>query len=317
MKHRKELLFTGCATALVTPMLPAQKSCNPYPTPDVDYEAFLQLVRRQLAAGIDALVVCGTTGESSTLTDEEKRTLFEIAVQESRRGPMSDGTRRRVPVIAGTGSNDTLHSIRLSRIAEAAGCDGLLVVTPYYNKANQDGLTAHYTAIARAVPLPLLVYHVPGRTGCRLTPETCLRLSEHEQIVGIKDASGDISFETRVAAMCKDDLPLYAGCDDLILPLLALDGKGAISVVSNLYPSLVSELCRAYQSGHTEKARQIQLDLIPLCQSLFADVNPIPIKAALAGLGLCQDVLRLPLTPADETVRRQLTEIIQKIGCPV
>lgn len=316
MKSATAPLFVGCATALVTPMLPAPAGTG-YTPPPVDYEAFVRLVRRQLAAGIDALVVCGTTGESSTLTDGEKQQLFSLAVQESRRAAAEGTARRRVPVIAGTGSNNTARAVALSRLAEQAGCDGLLAVTPYYNKANQAGLTAHYAAIAAAVPLPLLLYHVPGRTGCRLTPETCLALSRLEQVVGLKDATGDAAFTARVAALCGDALPLYAGCDDCILPVLALGGMGAVSVVSNLYPDAVTALCRAYRAGDAERARRLQSDLLPLCGALFSDVNPIPVKAALAGAGLCRDVLRLPLTSAGEDVRRRVLAAVHGMGRPV
>lgn len=316
MKPDTAPLFVGCATALVTPMLPAPAG-DGYTPPPVDYESFVRLVRRQIAAGVDALVVCGTTGESSTLTDEEKLRLFSLAVQESRRAEAEGIARRHIPVIAGTGSNNTVRAVTLSRLAEKAGCDGLLAVTPYYNKANQAGLVAHYAAITAAVPLPLLAYHVPGRTGCRLTPETCLTLSRMEQIVGLKDATGDAAFTARVAALCGDALPLYAGCDDCILPVLALGGRGAVSVASNLYPDTVTALCRAYRAGDTAQARRLQADLLPLCEALFADVNPIPVKAALAGLGLCRDVLRLPLTPAGEDVRHRVRDAMQKAGRPV
>lgn len=306
-----KLLFTGCATALVTPMLPRQDD-RPCAPPDVDYVSFRRLVQRQLVAGVDALVICGTTGESPTLTDEEKQELFSIAVAESRRYRADSG--RRVPVIAGSGSNNTRRAVELSRIAERAGCDGLLVVTPYYNKANGEGLVAHYAAVADAVPLPILAYHVPGRTGCRLTPETCRALSRLEQVVGLKDATGDLGFAARVAAVCGDALPLYSGCDDSILPLLSLGGQGVVSVVSNLYPERVVALCRAYAAGDTATARRHQLDLLPLCDALFSDVNPIPVKAALAERGLCADTLRLPLTAAGEAVRRRVKMAMEGMG---
>lgn len=308
MHPTQKPLFTGCATALVTPMLPRQddRSCAP---PDIDYDSFRRLVQGQLAAGVDALVICGTTGESPTLTDEEKRELFSIAVAESRRH--REGGGRHIPVIAGSGSNNTRRAVELSRIAERAGCDGLLVVTPYYNKANREGLVAHYAAIAAAVPLPILAYHVPGRTGCRLTPETCRSLSRLEQVVGLKDATGDLGFAARVAAVCGDALPLYSGCDDSILPLLSLGGQGVVSVVSNLYPERVVALCRAHAAGDSGTARRHQLELIPLCDALFSDVNPIPVKAALAARGLCADVLRLPLTAAGDEVRRRVREAME------
>lgn len=303
-------LFTGCATALVTPMLPCRDKSTDA-SPEIDYDSFKRLVRRQLAAGVDALVICGTTGESPTLTDEEKRELFSIAVAESRRHREDGG--RHIPIIAGSGSNNTRRAIELSRIAERAGCDGLLVVTPYYNKANGEGLVAHYAAVADAVPLPILAYHVPGRTGCRLTPETCHALSRLEQVVGLKDATGDIGFAARVAAVCGDALPLYSGCDDSILPLLALGGQGVVSVVSNLYPERVVALCRAHAAGDWETARRHQLDLLPLCDALFSDINPIPIKAALAERGLCADTLRLPLTAAGDEVRRRVREAMEGV----
>lgn len=311
MHPTQKPLFTGCATALVTPMLPCRddRTCT---SPAVDYAGFRRLVCRQLAAGVDALVVCGTTGESPTLTDEEKRELFSIAVTESRRHREDSG--HRVPIIAGSGSNNTRRAVELSRIAEQAGCDGLLVVTPYYNKANGEGLVAHYAAVAAAVPLPILAYHVPGRTGCRLTPETCRALSRLESVVGLKDATGDVGFAARVAAVCEDALPLYSGCDDSILPLLSLGGQGVVSVVSNLYPERVVTLCRAHASGDNEAARRHQLELIPLCDALFSDVNPIPIKAALAARGLCADVLRLPLTAAGEEVRRRVRAAMEGMG---
>ena len=260
MKPDTAPLFVGCATALVTPMLPAPAG-DGYTPPPVDYEAFVRLVRRQITAGVDALVVCGTTGESSTLTDEEKLRLFSLAVQESRRAEAEGVARRHIPVIAGTGSNNTARAVTLSRLAEKAGCDGLLAVTPYYNKANQAGPVAHYAAaVTAAVPLPLLAYRVPGRTGCRLTPETCLTLSRMEQIVGLKDATGDAAFTARVAALCGDALPLYAGCDDCILPVLALGGRGAVSVASNLYPeyrdrALPRVPCRRHRAGTASASR--------------------------------------------------------------
>ncbi len=285
-------LFVGCATALVTPFRGG----------DVDMEAFVRLVRRQLAAGVDALVVCGTTGESSTLTDREKSRLFTAAVREVHASP------RRIPVIAGTGSNNTARALELSRMAADCGCDGLLVVTPYYNKASEDGLVAHYAAVADATPLPLIAYHVPSRTGCRMTPETCARLCEHPHIAGrlagLKDATGDLAFTARVRAVCGERLPLYAGSDDATVPVLSLGGLGVISVVANLCPARMTRLCRAWREGDTEGAARDQLAMLPLCDALFSEVNPIPVKYALSRLGLCTPEVRLPLSAADERVRR-------------
>ena len=280
-------LFEGCATALVTP----------FRNGGLDKDAFLRILRRQIDGGADALVVAGTTGESPTLTDGEKQWLFTAAVREA------EAASRKIPVIAGTGSNNTRRACELSRLAEACGCDGLLVVTPYYNKASETGLIGHYEAVAEAASLPLIVYHVPSRTGCKLTPETCRRLSEHPRIAGLKDATGDLSFTARVAALCGDSLPIYAGNDDQTLPILSLGGRGVISVVSNLYPAAVGELCRLWREGKTGEAKALQLSLIPLCDALFCEVNPIPVKAGMEMLGLCSAEVRLPLAEADGRVR--------------
>ena len=316
MEHTHPLLFEGCGTALVTPMKSSPASGGGYTPPAVDYDAFTRLVRRQIAGGADALIVCGTTGESPTLTDEEKRNLFSIAVSEARAARRGDAgadgqvMQKSIPVIAGTGSNNTLRAIALSRMAEKVGCDGLLVVTPYYNKASPAGLVAHYTAIADAVSLPIILYHVPSRTGCRLPVEVCAALAAHPRIVGLKEASGQVDFAARVAGLCGDSLPLYSGNDDMTVPLMSLGGRGVISVVSNLYPGKVSRMCQAFREGDTATAARIQAELLPLCDALFADVNPIPVKAALSMLGLCQDALRLPLVPADERVREKLKQVL-------
>ena len=293
-------LFRGCATALVTPF----KNGKP------DQAAFVSLLRRQIDEGVDALVVAGTTGESPTLTDGEKRWLFSTAVAEAKaRRPASPP-----PVIAGTGSNNTARAVELSRMAEACGCDGLLVVTPYYNKASEAGLIAHYEAVASAVSLPLILYHVPSRTGCKLSPSTCRALSEHPRIVGLKDATGDLSFTARVRSLCGDRLPIYAGNDDQTLPVLSLGGQGVISVVSNLLPTRVSRLCRLWRQGRVLEASEEQLSLIPLCDALFCEVNPIPVKAAMALLGLCTEEVRLPLAEADERVRDKVAAALRGVG---
>ena len=287
-------LFEGCATALVTPFQDGR----------LDNDAFIRILRHQIQGGADALVVAGTTGESPTLTDGEKKWLFSTAVREA------ETVHRKIPVIAGTGSNNTARACELSRMAEDCGCDGLLVVTPYYNKASEAGLVGHYEAITEVTSLPIMVYHVPSRTGCKLTPATCKRLSEHPRIVGIKDAAGDLAFTARVAALCKDALPLYSGNDDQILPVLSLGGRGVISVVSNLYPAAVSNLCRLWREGKTVAARALQLSLIPLCDALFCEVNPIPVKAAMCIQGFCTAEVRLPLADANENVRAKITQAI-------
>lgn len=236
--------------------------------------------------------------------------MFTAAVREA------EAAHRKIPpkVIAGTGSNNTARAAELSRLAESCGCDGLLVVTPYYNKATEAGLMGHYEAIAAAVSLPLILYHVPARTGCRLTPATCKRLSEHPQIAGIKDATGDLSFTARVAALCGDSLPVYAGNDDQTLPILSLGGRGVISVVSNLCLAPMSRLCRLWREGKTEEARDLQLSLIPLCDALFCEVNPIPVKAGMSLLGLCTDEVRLPLAKADKGVQARVSEALRGLG---
>ena len=291
-------LFEGCATALVTP----------FQNGSLDKSAFLRLLRRQIESGIDALVVAGTTGESSTLTDAEKRWLFTAAVRETA------AADRKIPIIAGTGSNNTRRACELSRMAEDCGCDGLLVVTPYYNKASEAGLISHYEAIADATSLPIIAYHVPSRTGCKVSPAACKRLSDHPRILGLKDATGDLSFTSRVAALCRDSLPLYAGNDDQTLPVLSLGGLGVISVVSNLCPEAMTRLCRLWREGKTKEARDLQLSLIPLCDALFCEVNPIPVKAGMELLGLCSEEVRLPLAKADERVRAKVAEALRGLG---
>ncbi len=300
MNQHTPPLFEGCATALVTP----------FRNGELDREAYLRLLRHQTESGIDALVIAGTTGESPTLTDGEKKWLFTTAVREAK------AANRPIPpkIIAGTGSNNTARAAEISRLAESCGVDGLLVVTPYYNKASEAGLVGHYEAVAAATSLPIIAYHVPSRTGCKLTPQTCKRLSEHPRIVGLKDASGDLSFTARVAALCGDALPLYAGNDDQTVPLLSLGGRGVISVVSNLLPARMTTLCRLWREGHHAKAAAEQLALIPLCDALFCEVNPIPVKAAMELMGLCAADLRLPLARADETVRAQVAKAMRGVG---
>ncbi len=295
-------LFVGCATALVTPFRDG----------DIDRDAFIALLRRQLSAGVDALVICGTTGESPTLSDEEKRWLFTTAVAESRHHAKAHN-RSPIPVIAGTGSNNTARAVVFSRLAAECGCDGLLVVTPYYNKASDTGLIRHYETVADATDLPLILYHVPSRTGCRLTPAVCAALSEHPRIVGLKDATGDLTFTSRVRAACGDGFAIYAGNDAETVPILSLGGCGAISVVSNLLPERVVNLCRLFREGKVAEASREQIALLPLSDALFSDVNPIPVKYALSRLGLCSDEMRLPLAPAEGWVREIVDARLQEL----
>ena len=293
-------LFTGCATALVTP----------FRNGSLDKPAFLRLLRRQIEGGVDALVVAGTTGESPTLTDSEKKWLFTAAVKEAANAP------GKIPpkVIAGTGSNNTRRAVELSRMAEDCGVDGLLVVTPYYNKASEAGLIAHYETIAAATPLPLIAYHVPVRTGCKMSPAACQKLATIPNLVGLKDATGDLSFTARVAALCGDSLPLYSGNDDQTLPVLSLGGLGVISVVSNLCPEAMTNLCRLWREGKATEAKDLQLSLLPLCNALFCEVNPIPVKAAMELMGLCSAEVRLPLAAADEGVQGKVAAALREMG---
>lgn len=298
MNADQKPLFEGCATALVTPFVDGE----------VDLTAFRRLVDSQLEAGIDALVVAGTTGESPTLTDREKEKLFREALRAVR------ASGRRVPVIGGTGSNNTARAVTLSRMAEEAGCDGLLLVTPYYNKASQEGLIAHFTAIVDAISIPVILYHVPSRTGCGMTVETCRRLAAHPRIAGLKDATGQLGYTAGVSEACGTSLPLYSGNDDSVVPLLSLGGCGVISVVSNLLPEKMSRLCRLWREGDVAGARRIQLEILPLFRVLFSEVSPIPVKAAMEMCGLCSGDVRLPLAAAGETVRQALRDVLPRYG---
>lgn len=291
---KKSLIFRGAATALATP----------FDENGIDYLAFAKMIDHQLTNGIDALVVCGTTGESSTLTDSEKRELIAFTVRQ---------VRGRVPVIAGTGCNDTNRACKLSEYAANAGADALLVVTPYYNKCTQRGLTAYYNDIASASGLPFIAYSVPSRTGMKIEPETALKISENPLAVGIKDAGDSISDTARTISLCGDALPVYSGNDDRVLPVLSLGGKGVISVMSNLIPYKVKKLCTMFFDGETDKAASLQTELIPLCDVLRCEVNPIPIKAALAEMGLCKNILRAPLTVLSEENSQKLLTVIKNL----
>ena len=283
----KKTVFTGIATALVTPL-----------TPDgIDYNAFARLLDWQCDEGIDALVVCGTTGESSTLTDDEHRQAIDFAVKH---------VNGRVPVIAGTGSNDTDYALDLTRHACESGADGVLVVTPYYNKATQKGLIRMFSEIADVSTAPVILYNVPSRTGCNIEPATVAALAEHPNISGIKEASGDISKIADIMALCGDKIDLYSGNDDQIVPILSLGGKGCISVLSNPLPRKTTEICRKFFAGDVAGAAKLQLELLPLIRALFREVNPIPVKSAMAAMGFCEEYLRLPLTVMEEEHKQEL-----------
>ena len=270
-------VFRGCGVALATPFRGGE----------VDWEALRKLIVRQLDAGTDALILCGTTGEPSTLTQEEKEGIWRLGVE------LAAG---RVPVIAGTGGNNTAAVVALSRRAQELGADGLLLVTPYYNKATQQGLVEHFTRVADAVDIPMILYNVPGRTGLNMLPETAARLCEHQNIAGVKEASGDISQAAELIRLCPG-AAIYSGNDDQTLAFLALGAQGVISVAANLVPERMRALTGAFFAGNLQAAQEEQLSLLPLIRQLFAQVNPIPLKAALHELGLCENELRLPLTP--------------------
>ena len=268
-------IFTGAGTALVTP----------FNDKGVDYAAFETLIEYQIDGGIDALIVCGTTGESSTMTVEEDLAAIEFVVKQSA---------GRVPVIAGTGSNCTAHAIEMSMMASDLGVDGLLVVTPYYNKCTNTGLIRHYNAIADAVSTPIIAYNVPGRTGVNISPEVMKEIAQHENVVAIKEASGNIVQIGETSRLCPN-IDVYSGNDDHVVPLLSVGGKGVISVVSNVAPQVTHDMIESFLSGDVAHARELQFKLNPLVKALFSEVNPIPVKTALNMIGINAGVLRMPL----------------------
>ena len=294
----KKTIFKGAATAIVTPL-----------TKDgIDYEQFGRLIDWQIEEGIDAIVVCGTTGEASTLTDEEHRDAIAFAVKK---------VNGRVPVIAGTGSNDTAYAIELTQFACEAGADAILLVTPYYNKATQKGLVESFRAVADVSTKPIILYNVPSRTGCNILPATAAILAEHPNIVAIKEASGNISQIAELAALTRGKLDIYSGNDDQIVPIMSLGGIGVISVLSNPMPKATSELCRKFFEGDVAGAAKMQLDLLPLINALFCEVNPIPVKAAMAAMGYCENYLRLPLTTMEPEHEAKLLALMQEQGIDV
>ena len=292
---KKKTVFTGAATAIVTPFLGGE----------VDYETFGRLIDWQIEKGIDAIVAAGTTGEGSTLSDAEHKQVLKFCVER---------VAGRVPVIAGTGSNDTAYAIELTTYADRIGADAMLLVTPYYNKATQKGLIESFAAIADATDKPCILYNVPSRTGCNLLPETAAALAEKDNIVAIKEASGNISQIAQTAALCGDKLALYSGNDDQIVPILSLGGIGVISVLSNLMPAETSALCHDWFAGRVKEAAAAQLKLLPLVNALFCEVNPIPVKAAMAAMGFGENEVRLPLTPMEEKHEAVLLAEMRKLG---
>ncbi len=291
----KKPIFTGAATALITPTTPA----------GVDYEALGRLIDWQIEKGIDALVIAGSTGEGKTLTIAEHKEVLRYSAER---------IAGRVPMIAGTGSNETSVSISMSQYACQVGADGLLVVTPYYIKATQNGLIKMYNMIADAVTKPIVLYNVPSRTGVNIEPETYARLAEHENIAAIKEANSDISKIATTAALTAGKLDLYSGNDDQTLPILSLGGKGVISVLSNLLPAETSRMCHLWFEGDTAGAAALQLRYLPLIHALFSEVNPIPAKAAMSAMGFCEDFLRMPLTPMEDAHREKLYALMREEG---
>ncbi len=291
----KKSVFTGVATAIVTPMNEQ----------GVDYANFEKLIEWQIAEGINALVIAGTTGECSTLTDAEHRAVLKFAV---------DKIAGRVPVIAGTGSNDINYAIELTKYACGIGADAMLVVTPYYNKATQNGLIKSFTAIADASTKPIILYNVPSRTGCNIMPETCAVLAKHPNIVAIKEASGNISQIAKLASLVGDEMDIYSGNDDQIVPIMSLGGKGVISVLSNVIPKETVRICDSYFEGNVGESAALQLKYIDLVDALFSEVNPIPVRAAVAAMGFGENYLRLPLTPMEDAHEKVLLDIMKKNG---
>ena len=291
-------LFTGCGTALITPFLNDR----------IDFAGLGRLIDLQLAGGADALIVCGTTGEPPTLTQDEKDSILEFALQR---------TGGRIPVITGTGANSTKAAVGQSVRAQKLGAEALLVVTPYYNKSTQRGLLAHYTAIADAVDIPLILYNVPSRTGVNLLPETAARLAEHNNILGFKEASGDISQAAELSRLCGERMALYSGNDDQVLPLLALGAQGVISVAANIAPDVMHRMVMDWLAGNIAASRAMQLHLLPLIRLLFSEVNPIPVKAALEMMGVCRADVRLPLTRLSEEKWDALKTELERLCLPI
>ena len=295
----KNTIFTGMATALVTPMT-ADGS--------IDYEAFGRFIEFQIGNGINALVVMGTTGENATIEYKEQKEIVRFVVEK---------VAGRVPVIAGTGTNNTEHVIANTKAACEVGADAVLVVTPYYNKATQNGLIAHFTAVADASTVPVILYNVPGRTGCNLLPKTAAVLAEHPNIVAIKEATGNMAQMVELRALCGDKLDIYSGEDALTVPMMAMGAAGTISVLSNVLPKESVAMTDACKAGDFKTAAKMQADLLPLINALFSEVNPIPAKAAVSAMGFGEENLRLPLTPMEDATRAVLFAEMRKLGIHV
>lgn len=291
-------LFQGSGVAIVTP----------YTEKAIDFDRLEELIQWHIKEKTNAIIICGTTGEASTMTVEEHKAAIKFAV---------NTVKGQIPVIAGTGSNNTAHAIEMSKYAESVGVDGLLVVTPYYNKTTQKGLVEHYNAIADNVSIPIIVYNVPGRTGVNVLPKTLLELSKHKNICAVKEASGNISQVAEIARLCPEDFYMYSGNDDMVVPLLSLGGKGVISVVANILPRDTHMMVQEYLDGNIEESRKIQLKMKGLIDALFIETNPIPIKTAMNLLGMNVGKLRLPLTEMEESNKQLLIKEITDYGLKI
>lgn len=292
----KNTIFTGAGVAIITPMN-ADGSIN--------YDGFAENIEYQIANGTDAIIVCGTTGEASTMTDEEHIECIRFAVEK---------TAGRIPVIAGTGSNDTKYAVELSKIAQEKGADGLLLVTPYYNKASQKGLIAHFTAIADAVDIPIILYNIPGRTGVSIDINTYKILGQHKNIVAVKEASGNISYTSKLIAQCGDLLDVYSGNDDIIVPMMSIGAKGVISVVSNIMPKETHKITRLCLENDLAEASKLQMKYLELINNLFIEVNPIPVKEAMNQMNMASGPCRLPLCDMTDEHIETLKSSMKKIG---
>ena len=294
----KNTVFKGMATAMVTPM--TEKG--------VDFDTLAKFIEFQIESGINALVAVGTTGESATLSPEERKEVIRFTVKQ---------VNGRVPVIAGTGTNNTAHVLDFTKSACDDGADAVLVVTPYYNKATQKGLIAHYTAVADAATKPVIMYSVPSRTGCKIMPDTAAVLSQHPNIVGFKDANGDMDSTVETIAKCGENLHIYSGEDSLTVPMLSMGGMGCISVLSNVVPGLAVEMCNKFFAGDVAGAAQLQCKMLPLIRALFSEVNPIPAKAAVAAMGFGEEYLRMPLSYLEDGNRENLLTQMRALGVKV
>ena len=294
----KKALFRGMATAMITPMTPE----------GIDYDTLGRFIEFQIENGINALVVMGTTGENATIAPRDQEQVIRYTVEK---------VNHRIPVIAGTGCNCTTHVLEQTEIAWKCGVDGVLVVTPYYNKATQKGLIAHFTAVADASKVPVMLYNVPARTGCNLLPETAAVLAKHPNIVGIKEATGNMAQMVKLRQLCGEELAIYSGEDALTVPMMSMGGAGAISVLSNVMPKEAVAMSDACLAGDFKTAAQLQCKMLPLIDALFSEVNPIPAKAAVAAMGFGQEHLRLPLTSMEDHNRENLLKEMRKLGINV